>query len=127
VLHYIRYLATQALASLEGLTFFVNGPLAIFGVAFEYAHLEATGALVEAAWSRAVDGVERPRYQRGELVGRVTEHSDYLLAFLLRDHAPEKYRERHVARASSGGSVEDVLTEEQRQTIASAYLAAVPQ
>jgi hypothetical protein len=39
--------------------------------------------LEDEATRRAVEGVEKPVYQSGELVGHVTEYSDSLLAFLL--------------------------------------------
>ena len=42
---------------------------------------------------RAVEGVEKPVYQGGELVGYVREYSDTLLIFLLKGGKPHKYRE----------------------------------
>lgn len=57
--------------------------------------LEEAADLLEAeARRRAVDGVERPIYQGGELVGTERQYSDQLLIRLLEAHKPEKYRHR---------------------------------
>lgn len=57
--------------------------------------LEAGSDLLEAtAIARAIDGVDEPVYQGGQLVGHVTKYSDTMLALLLKSHLPEKYRER---------------------------------
>jgi hypothetical protein len=53
----------------------------------------AVDALESEVRRRAMDGVERPIYQGGVLVGSVREHSDQLAALLLKAHRPEKYRE----------------------------------
>ena len=57
--------------------------------------------LEDEAVRRAKDGVERPVYQGGKLVGHVQEYSDTLLIFLLKGARPEKYRDR-VQRELSG-------------------------
>lgn len=67
---------------------------------FEYAeaYYNARELIVDQLESEAIrrakDGVERPVYQGGELVGTVTEYSDSLLMFLLKGMRPDKYRER---------------------------------
>lgn len=43
---------------------------------------------------RAVEGVSKPVYQGGQLVGEIQEYADTLLIFLLKSHRPERYRER---------------------------------
>ena len=50
--------------------------------------------LEEEALRRAVQGVQRPVYQGGRLVGNVREYSDTLLIFLLKGAKPQKYAER---------------------------------
>jgi hypothetical protein len=50
--------------------------------------------LEEEAIRRAKDGVRRPVYQGGLLVGHVREYSDTLLIFLLKGAKPKKYGDR---------------------------------
>lgn len=63
------------------------------------AQWEASLALgIEAceseAFRRAFEGYEEPVYQGGRMVGVVRRYSDALATFMLKAHAPEKYRER---------------------------------
>lgn len=55
---------------------------------------QATDALEHAARTRAMDGYQRPIYQRGELVGHEPCYSDALMITLLKAHRPEKFREK---------------------------------
>ena len=55
---------------------------------------ESTCVLEDEAVRRAHDGVKKPVYQGGMLVGFVQEYSDSLLMFLLRGRRPEKYKNR---------------------------------
>ena len=66
------------------------------GFARDWADAEeqATDALEHAARGRAIDGYQRPVYQRGELVGHETCYSDALTITLLKAHRPEKFREK---------------------------------
>lgn len=50
--------------------------------------------LEDEAYRRAVIGTEKPVYQGGVEVGRITEYSDTLLALLLKANAPEKYKDK---------------------------------
>lgn len=52
----------------------------------------ATDKLEEEAQRRAVEGVQEPIYQNGELVGHKLKYSDVLLMFLLNGARPEKYK-----------------------------------
>ena len=54
----------------------------------------ATDALEHAARKRAMDGYQRPIYQRGELVGYEPCYSDNLMITLLKAHRPEKFRDK---------------------------------
>lgn len=49
---------------------------------------------------RAVEGYQRPVYQKGELVGHETVYSDNMLLTLLRARAPDVYSERRDVRVS---------------------------
>jgi len=63
------------------------------------AALERAGELfVERAeaelWRRGIDGVEKPVYQAGALIGTVREYDTTAAIFMLKGAKPEKYRER---------------------------------
>lgn len=64
-----------------------------FVAGWREAEIQATERLESEARRRAVDGTQKPVYQGGQLVGYITEKSDTLLIFLLKAHAPEKYRD----------------------------------
>lgn len=53
---------------------------------------------------RIFEGVKRPIYQRGELVGHENVKSDRLLEVALRARMPEKYSERLAAKLEHSGS-----------------------
>ncbi|MCA3605740.1 MAG: hypothetical protein IOC56_08825 [Methylobacterium sp.] len=53
---------------------------------------------------RIFEGVKRPIYQRGELVGHENVKSDRLLEVALRSRMPEKYSERLAAKLEHSGS-----------------------
>jgi hypothetical protein len=53
-----------------------------------------TDVLEEEAKRRALFGVEKPVFQKGELVGHVQEYSDTLMIFLLKGRNPNKFKER---------------------------------
>ncbi|UUX51794.1 hypothetical protein NUH88_08845 [Nisaea acidiphila] len=76
--------------------------------------------LLEAeARSRAVDGVEQPRFHQGKICGTVRKYSDSLLMFLLRAHRPETFRE------GRDGGAEDLERrfEDARQKLADRFEA----
>ena len=67
--------------------------------------------LEDEAVRRAKDGVEKPIYQGGKLVGHVQEYSDTLLIFLLKGARPEKYRDRVQQELSGpGGQTIQLIT-----------------
>ena len=55
---------------------------------------QAVDRLEQEAWRRGREGVQRPVYQGGKLVGYEQVYSDVLLIFLLKGARPEVYRER---------------------------------
>lgn len=69
---------------------------------------EGSDRLEDEMLRRAVDGVERPIYHQGKLVGHVREYSDTLLIFMLKARRPEKYRDklRHEHTGRAGGPIE---------------------
>ncbi len=69
---------------------------------------EAIEQLEAEGYRRALHGVEKAIYQRGEPVGTIREYSDALRMFLLRARNPKVYSERYrpdvaigIARAGS--------------------------
>jgi hypothetical protein len=75
-----------------------------FAEAWAKALDAGTDVLEAEAIRRAVEGVDEPVFQGGELVGHVRKYSDTLLARLLDAHKPEKYRQRSEVKHT--GSVE---------------------
>lgn len=65
-----------------------------FAAAWDEALEEGTDWLEQEAIRRGRDGVRKPIYQSGKLVGHVQEYSDTLLIFMLKARRPEVYRER---------------------------------
>ena len=43
---------------------------------------------------RAIEGVDKPVFHNGKVVGSIREYSDTLLIFALKGSMPSKYRER---------------------------------
>jgi hypothetical protein len=76
-----------------------------FAAAWAEAIEQGTQALEDEARRRAVDGVEEPVYQKGELVGSVRRYSDNLLMFLLRGRRPAVYRESATVELNAPVSV----------------------
>ncbi|WP_051285332.1 hypothetical protein [Nisaea denitrificans] len=64
-----------------------------FADAWDDALDMAVDLLEAEARSRAVEGVEQPRFHQGRICGTVRKYSDSLLMFLLRAHRPETFRE----------------------------------
>lgn len=78
---------------------------ATFAAEWDDALQEATERLEMEARRRAHDGVLEPVFQGGVKVGAVRKYSDTLLIFLLKAHAPEKYRERVEHSGANGNEV----------------------
>jgi hypothetical protein len=89
--------AAAAAAGVEGRTGY-NWRADKSDVVFQAAFERAGELFVERAeaelWRRGIEGVEKPVYQGGELVGTVREYSDTAAIFMLKGAKPEKYRER---------------------------------
>ena len=63
-----------------------------FAAQWREALEEGTDLLEAEARRRAVTGVDKPVFYKGEVVGSITKYSDRLLMFLLRAHDP-KFRD----------------------------------
>ena len=69
-----------------------------FAAQWREALEEGTDLLDAEARRRAVTGIDKPVFYKGEVVGSITKYSDKLLMFLLKAHRPQKFRD--------GGKVE---------------------
>lgn len=78
-----------------------------FALAWHDIEEETTEAMEREAIRRGAEGVKKPVYQGGKLVGHVQEYSDTLMIFMLKARRPEVYREktRHEHTGPDGGPV----------------------
>ena len=83
-----------------------------FAKDFEEARVIAAGHIEDAAYSRAVQGILQPVYQRGQLVGMRREFSDSLTIFLLKGLKPKVYRD-HVSVETTGKDGGPIETKQQ--------------
>ena len=63
---------------------------------------DGTDLLEEEAFRRAHDGVEKPVFQGGRMVGTVTEYSDGLLMFLLKGRRRRKFGDKQEVTGKDG-------------------------
>jgi hypothetical protein len=64
---------------------------------------EGADTLEQEAIRRGRDGVDRPLFYQGRIVGYTREYSDYLLIRLLEAKRPEMYRRRNINPVPSDG------------------------
>ena len=64
-----------------------------FAAQWREALEEGTDLLDAEARRRAVTGIDKPVFYKGEVVGSITKYSDKLLMFLLKAHRPQKFRD----------------------------------
>jgi len=75
-----------------------------FAAAWDKALKIGVSALEDEVHRRAFEGNEEPVFWQGEICGQVKKYSDTLAIFLLKAHAPDKYRDN--ARLELSGRVE---------------------
>jgi hypothetical protein len=68
-----------------------------YAEAFEEAERLSADLLADEAYKRAVEGVRKPVYHKGEVVGYETVYSDVLLMFLAKARNRQKYDDRAAA------------------------------
>jgi len=69
---------------------------------------EGIDRLEAEAIRRARDGVKRPVFYMGQVVGYIQEYSDTLLKFLLEAKRPAVYRARNISPQDGSGGVLEV-------------------
>lgn len=94
-----------------------------FAEAWDKALKIGVTALEDEAHRRGFDGVDEPVFHQGSQCGTVRKYSDTLAIFLLKAHAPEKYREnsRMELTGANGGPV--MLSDTERAAKLAAILA----
>lgn len=65
-----------------------------YAAAFRQAEQRASRTLEDEAVRRASEGLRKPVWYKGKVVGYETEYSDTLLITLLKANNPDKFRER---------------------------------
>ncbi len=80
--------------------------------AYEQARERAIDLLEAEATRRAHEGVPKPIYQQGRLVGEVQEYSDSLLTFLLKARRPGIYGDRAAIEHTGAGGAPLTVTVE---------------
>lgn len=85
-----------------------------FRKSWEMAYEDGTEVLEQEAHRRAVEGVEKPIYVKGEIVDTVYEYSDTLLIFLLKARDPKKYRE-NIKHEHSGPNDKPIHVKHERE------------
>ena len=83
-----------------------------FETAWQAAEDAGVDILEQEAMRRACDGVEKPVYRGGEVVGHVTDYSDSMLMFLLKARRPEKFTDKKQAISPptfDAGEIRDAL------------------
>ena len=66
---------------------------AAYAEVFMQKRFQASEMLEDEATRRAFEGVDKPVYHNGVVVGTVKEYSTTLMLFLLRAQKPDKYRD----------------------------------
>lgn len=89
-----------------------------FAAAWERAMKAGLLALEDEAHRRAFDGVDEPVFYKGDECGTVRKYSDTLAIFLLKAHAPEKYRETSKVELSGHLAVGQMSDDEIRAELA---------
>lgn len=64
---------------------------------------EGTDRLEDVMFGRAVEGIDEPIYQQGQLVGHRKVYSDSIAITLLKGRRPEKYKDRSSTEISGPG------------------------
>lgn len=80
-----------------------------FAKAWDEAMKVGVTALEDEAHRRAFEGTDEPVFHQGMECGSVRKYSDTLAIFLLKSHAPDKYRERQDVNLHGKLSLESLI------------------
>lgn len=79
--------------------------------ALKVADDEYNEIMEEEADRRAIEGVKKPIYYKGERIDLVQEYSDTLLMFRMKGRMPEKYRDNQVVEHKGHVTINHLLQE----------------
>lgn len=82
-------------------------------------------ALEDEAHRRAFEGLDEPVFYKGDECGSVRKYSDTLAIFLLKAHAPEKYRENSHIQLSGHLALSEMSEDEMRAELAALAASGV--
>jgi len=96
-----------------------------FAVDWDAAVEQGTDRIEDEAVRRAVDGVQRPIYQGGKLVGHETQFSDRLVELMLKARRPDKFKDRTAVEIDASGQASrmDARLEAAKKRLGDAELA----
>lgn len=89
-----------------------------FAEAWDRALRVGVTALEDEAHRRAFEGSDEPVFHQGSVCGSVRKYSDTLAIFLLKAHAPEKYRENSRVELAGSLNVNQMTEDEMRAELA---------
>lgn len=96
-----------------------------FAEAWEEAMKAGLTGLEDEAHRRAFEGTEEPVFQQGMEIGSVRKYSDTLAIFLLKAHAPDKYRENSKVELAGHLALGNMSEDEMRAELATLVAAGV--
>lgn len=94
-----------------------------FAEAWDRAMKAGLLMLEDEAHRRGFDGVDEPVFHQGSQCGTVRKYSDTLAIFLLKAHAPEKYREKSSMELTGANGGPVLLSDTERAAKLAAILA----
>jgi hypothetical protein len=97
----------------------------VFAAAWDKALVVGVTALEDEAHRRAFEGSDEPVFHQGAPCGSITKYSDTLSIFLLKAHAPEKYRENSHLKISGKLDLSDMSEADMRAELALLTAAGV--
>lgn len=89
-----------------------------FAEAWDRAMKVGVSALEDEAHRRAFEGYDEPVFHQGAVCGAIRKASDTLAIFLLKAHAPDKYRENSKVELSGHIALTDMSDEEIKAELA---------
>ncbi|WP_262694463.1 hypothetical protein [Kordiimonas aquimaris] len=97
----------------------------IFATAWVIAEEAGTDIIEEEAFRRAVNGVQKPVYRSGEVVGHVADYSDTMLMFLLKARRPDRYGATSASSktAKQGAGTDQLNLKGTRDALISKFIA----
>lgn len=98
-----------------------------FAKAWDRAMKVGVSALEDEAHRRAFEGYDEPVFHQGEVCGAIRKASDTLAIFLLKAHAPDKYRENSKVELAGQLALTNMSDDEIRAELAAlAATGAIP-